>query len=67
MLLCRREVAVARKEIDVDEVKGCEVWEGEASVVHKLCRFLPFCRDGYWEEGGKATIRVVTRTIGIDG
>ena len=42
MLLCRREVAVARREIDVDEVKGCEEWESKAGIEHEVCTFHPF-------------------------
>ena len=40
-LLCRIEAAVARREIDVDKVKGCEVWEGEAGVEHEIYMFQP--------------------------
>ena len=67
MLLCKREVAVARREIDVDEVNGCEVWESEAGVEHEVCTFHPFCCYGYWEECGKAINRAATKTKGMDG
>ena len=67
MLLCTREVTVARREIDVDEVRGCEVWESEAGVEHEVCMFHPFGCYGRWEECGKAANRVATRMEGIDG
>ena len=67
MLLCRREVAVARREIDVDEVKGCKVWENEAGMEHKVYTFHLFGYYGCWEEYGKAITRAATRTEGMDG
>ena len=38
----QKEAIVARREIDVDKVKGCEVCEGEARVEHEICTFHPF-------------------------
>ena len=37
-----QKAAAARRKMDVDKVKGCEVCEGEARIEHEICTFHPF-------------------------
>ena len=61
-MLCRGEVAIAGRKVDVDKVKGREVQGGQACVEHKVSSCYPCGGYEGWDERGKAPPRAATRT-----